>query len=295
MRIRRTIGALGLTLRGLGGSALWALVWMGAGYFGFYMRPLPALAWMAAVGAACLLYLALLPSMRRRRWAATIGIRGFGPGALWFLVALPASLLVTLLLGTLHLRLLPGYAGAPEVEYANRLLPLGALVSPFFGIVLAPLVEETGFRGLMQGMLARRFGPVIAASIAAAPWALLHLTPPLLLYYLAGAFLCSYARVATRSIWSAVALHLLDNAILMGVPGVLAAFVAWGAHTDLSLLLMSLLASGVVAVGALRASGNAVRQARDRRSRRPAMLLTPVLDAAEVGGGAPRPTAFPDA
>lgn len=282
MLLRRMSTSLGLAVVGVGGGALWILAWGITGYVGVRLRPLAALAYLVMVSALLMLYLARLPSLRRRRWAATIGIRGFGPGAVWFLAALPAVVLTTLLLGAIHLRVMPGYGGAPQLDYAYQSLPLGALVLPFFGIFFMPVLEETGVRGLAQGTMARRFGPVIAASIAAVPWAFAHGAPPLLLYYFAGGLVYAYARVVTRSIWSAVLLHIADNAVLIGLPAVFAGVRAWSVDTSPVLLLVALLATAAVAVGTLRASGNAVKEARRRRVRRPPAFLAQLTTATEL-------------
>src|SRR4029077_10994799 len=83
------------------------------------------------------------------------------------------------------------------------------LLSSFF----AGVVEEASFRGYMQGMIERQFGPVIAILIAGVMFAVAHLdfTPVLLPYYIAVSAIYGMVSYLTNSILPAVVLHTCGN------------------------------------------------------------------------------------
>jgi len=82
-------------------------------------------------------------------------------------------------------------------------------------LVVAPLVEETFFRGfLLKGLAESRAGPAVAVVLTSALWAVIHLQYDwfgMAAIFVAG-LLLGTVRLRTGSTWLAVLLHALMNA-----------------------------------------------------------------------------------
>lgn len=78
-------------------------------------------------------------------------------------------------------------------------------------VILAPLAEETLFRGLMLRRLLP-FGERPAVALSALCFALAHGSVDQVLYALAGGAVLGYAAVRTGRLWPCVLLHALANA-----------------------------------------------------------------------------------
>lgn len=119
-----------------------------------------------------------------------------------------ASTLLSLLLSLFHLApVMPDYSmpqqGAAMLVYAVNL------------VVVAPLVEETVFRGVILGAL-RRFGDSFALLISSVLFALIHGN----LVQLPNAFLMGlligYFVLCTGSLWTGVIIHMVNNGMVVG-------------------------------------------------------------------------------
>ena len=83
--------------------------------------------------------------------------------------------------------------------------------------LLAPLGEETVFRGFLYSWFRTRWSPTIAAVASSAVWAGLHLDLSLLLPLLGvGIILCSVYE-KTRSIWPSALVHASLNLISLAI------------------------------------------------------------------------------
>jgi membrane protease YdiL (CAAX protease family) len=88
-------------------------------------------------------------------------------------------------------------------------------------VVVAPIVEESMFRGVLFTGLARSWGVSIAAGITTLAFALLHISslspywPAILGVLLLGAA-AQAARIATRSLWPCMMLHFAYNLTVVG-------------------------------------------------------------------------------
>lgn len=117
-----------------------------------------------------------------------------------------------------------GWPGQPD------LLPLfgsgigGVLLALLATAIVAPIAEETFFRGFMLPPLRQRLGLWPAVAIDAALFALIHLTPAALppLFCL-GAFMCLLFHY-TGSLWPPILLHASYNTL-----GILVRYVLRGA------------------------------------------------------------------
>jgi membrane protease YdiL (CAAX protease family) len=82
--------------------------------------------------------------------------------------------------------------------------------------IVAGVVEETSFRGYIQGGIERRFGFVIAILVSGSMFGLLHFTHPevgiaLLPFYLAATAVYGGLAYATNSTYPSMALHTFGN------------------------------------------------------------------------------------
>ena len=84
------------------------------------------------------------------------------------------------------------------------------------GIVVAPVAEELFFRGFVFAGLEKRYGWKSAGLISAGLFAVLHLQPLSLLPILLLGMIFAYLYHRSKSIWPAVIMHVLTNAIGLG-------------------------------------------------------------------------------
>ena len=135
------------------------------------------------------------------------------PGRVWMwalvaggigLVVLVLALRVANRLVSLPVQVVPELSGVPD----TTILPLLLLSAPVAGVV-----EESAFRGYMQGPLEREYGLLWAILITGTAFALVHLDFTLILwpYYLAVAALYGTITWLSRSILPAVVLHSGGN------------------------------------------------------------------------------------
>lgn len=135
-------------------------------------------------------------------WGAAIGVLGRFVGAGMSL----------LLYGT------TGFVGQPTIGGVDGWYVFGALIAP---VVIAPLIEEGFFRGLMQGGLARQLGGAWAVGVTAAVFTAVHLigaasvTDVLAVGVPLGVFavVAGLSRVLTGRIGAAVIGHIVFNGV----------------------------------------------------------------------------------
>ena len=205
--------ALALTfIAGIGGVRLWSR----------FIGPFPDAA-IDLIGIA-------LPALATLVAVRTIGLGGFGlawrdfgltrpPRGSWmaamlvWLACLP--LLAAILYATKTL------TGTTPIAEQTRLLPLGALddwrvALPLGALMIfaAPFGEELLFRGILFGALRRRWQFWPCAVLGAAAFATVHMIPAVFApaFVLGVAFAHIYER--SRSIWPAVFVHALHNAVV---------------------------------------------------------------------------------
>lgn len=79
-------------------------------------------------------------------------------------------------------------------------------------VVIAPVVEELLYRGYLLGALARRLPAVVAVLLAAFAFMLLHAEVSNWVASICLGVATGYCRVAARSIWPGLAVHVVSNA-----------------------------------------------------------------------------------
>jgi hypothetical protein len=132
--------------------------------------------------------------------------------------------------------LLGGVFLAVAVQLISTLLPIpkslpidiyfqdraSAYIMTFFGVSMAPLVEELFFRGFLYPLLARRLGLAAGVLLTAAGFAMMHASQlasawaPLLILFVVGLVL-TLVRVRTQSVASSFLMHVGYNATLFFV------------------------------------------------------------------------------
>ena len=197
--IQLAVAGMGRSLLGPGGTGEPATILLA------YLI-LPSLAaiiwiWFAAVWS------------ERDGWArlgfARIDRRWFIQAVALGLFSVPATMLITALTRPLF-----GAAKGPALPLANEHAwsQPSFVLAIFLGIVvLAPLMEETVFRGLLFGWLRQRFGLWQAAILAASAHAALHFDlgalPGLLVLFLFLAWVYEYS----GSLWVPAIIHAIHN------------------------------------------------------------------------------------
>jgi membrane protease YdiL (CAAX protease family) len=203
---------IGTSLAAAAGGLLTWLLWELTMEVGFLFSPFLSVAWMALV-AGLFLRMYAVPARWNRRGRARSRVRPPARGAWpWIAATAPAMALLPAALGTVLLAL--GLARA--VDYGERLekwlaQPGGPLAFAFLAVVVAPLLEEFGFRGWIQRPIERRLGAQAAIAGSALLFAIAHFRPDYLPVFLAAGLVLGHAVYATRSVWTGVALHVAWN------------------------------------------------------------------------------------
>ena len=137
----------------------------------------------------------------------SLGLRGFRlPRAIGhFCLALVVILLINGLWGVV--------ARALGLEGQAELLPLfgdgldGLALALLLGAVIVPFAEELFFRGYLYAGLRQPWGPVVAALVSSVLFALLHLTPSVLLPIFCMSLVLTWLYERSDSLWPSIALH----------------------------------------------------------------------------------------
>jgi membrane protease YdiL (CAAX protease family) len=136
-------------------------------------------------------------------WGAALLAGGLGLGALVLLLGV-ANRLVRL--------------PAEQTGDLAKIPAFTLLASVFMGALVAGVVEETSFRGYMQGPIERRHGPLVAILVTGSLFACAHFTHPevtlrLMPYYMAVAALYGVLAYLTNSILPSIVLHAGGNVL----------------------------------------------------------------------------------
>jgi membrane protease YdiL (CAAX protease family) len=204
---------MGTALAAAAGGLLTWLLWQLAVEAGFLFSPALSVAWMViVVGLFLRVYVAPAPWNGRGRARSRVRPPVRRAWA-WIAATAPAMAVLPLALWTALLAL----GLAQEVDYGEKLekwlaQPGGEAAFVVLAVLVAPLLEEFGFRGWIQRPMERRLGAQAAIAGSALLFAVAHFQPDYLPVRLAGGLVLGHAVYATRSIWAGVALHLAWNA-----------------------------------------------------------------------------------
>jgi membrane protease YdiL (CAAX protease family) len=209
---------------------------------------------------------------RRRRGPADLRLRRLPARTLRPLAAgIVAACIASQAVLLLHLRFLPVPSEDPFIAlFAIGQQPWGWLLLFLLIVVLAPIIEETVFRGWIQRPLERLWGPAPAVIVSAALFALFHAIPEYLPYYFLMGVLFGGVVLVTRSLWASILLHAaynLESLVFMYFqPTTLENDVAFAQQTTVVILSAAVLAgAGLFLVGNARRLHATVRPARPLR------------------------------
>lgn len=171
---------------------------------------------LLAHGLSFLLLFYLLILKRRRLTWAEVGLRPVNRS--WYRLALAGGLLCVPVTALSRLVFEPLFdesfvnpqldAVAPDGFSWTNLILMLALAG-----ILAPLIEELMFRGLLYPLLRRSLRFFAAAMISALCFAMLHWIPPLIPAFTIIGFVLAAAREMSGSLWPPIIIHGLFNAI----------------------------------------------------------------------------------
>lgn len=194
----------------LGGGVITVLVLLGVDPLAVVTGGIPT--------AVALWFVALWYGLRARGWTwADLGLgERAGPGRWWWQVAL--AYVGVVLLATLVVSQLAEPGEQPNVMVGGVRFGPVAIVAIWVSLVaVGPLVEEVVFRRVLLGWLESRVGLVLGVLVQAALFAVLHVVPAaMVLTFLLGVAAALLAR-QHRSLWPALALHVLNNMVAVSV------------------------------------------------------------------------------
>ena len=158
------------------------------------------------------------PLSARRRMAAQLRLRSCRPYLSLLTVAAAMKLLAMVSTLALHQQLaarrmlprMPDDGDIVSPEFLAR--PFGPVALFLTIVVLGPLIEEFTFRGRLQHTLEHAFGLVPAIATSAITFSVLHGRVDAF-HHLAFGVFAGWVVWRTGSIWSAVYMHALNNAV----------------------------------------------------------------------------------
>lgn len=225
-------------------AAVWvcAVSWLGVAVTLMLLSDLLGGIGLAAIGIAQALGVGLVATLAARSVpeprAERLGLRGFAPGLLpWMLLLAPLALVVARLDAALE-GLLPELPAAEEAASAAAELaaldpsaPLHWLELALVAVGLSPVVEEFLYRGVLQQGLVARLGRAGGVACTAVLFALAHVQPWLPSSGLLAAFLAAtllgavlgVVRLAGGSLLAPILVHAAYNAVALGA-------LWWTAH-----------------------------------------------------------------
>lgn len=101
---------------------------------------------------------------------------------------------------------------ARYMESMNKVIIESGGLGMLMTIVLAPVLEEILFRGVIQGSASKEYGAVRGILIASAIFGIVHITPQLVINAFFSGLILGYVFYRTRSLVPVIAIHLLNNA-----------------------------------------------------------------------------------
>jgi membrane protease YdiL (CAAX protease family) len=146
-------------------------------------------------------------------WEA-LGLRGFDGGAIGLgcglmLFSVGFNFFYAWFLDVFNLRIQADMSPVfAEISYPWLLLAAG--------VVIAPVVEEITFRGFVFAGLRQKYGWQKAALVSAAIFAAFHLTLTALIPIFILGYIFAYLYQQSDSIWPAILMHVLTNALSLG-------------------------------------------------------------------------------
>lgn len=151
----------------------------------------------------------------------TLGLNGFSWARFIFFVIGGLILLTTsvIVIFSLIVWLVPSFnadqAQNNALTYGSS--GVGLWLSFAAAVIVAPVVEELYFRGLILPVLMRRFGTLFAIFLTSLLFALLHFQPNVVIYTFILAIILAVVRLRLKSVIPSMLLHALNNLIAFSI------------------------------------------------------------------------------
>jgi membrane protease YdiL (CAAX protease family) len=151
-----------------------------------------------------------------RRFALSVRSWGFGrlkASALWLV---PVAWLLAYIAGIIYTSLYSRLVGPPPEQTILRDFPrsgAGVLLFAVTAILIAPLFEETFFRGFLFQGFTRSWGPIAGALLSAGIFALAHQQLSVFVPLFVLGLLLAWLFYRSGSLWTNIALHASFNAV----------------------------------------------------------------------------------
>jgi membrane protease YdiL (CAAX protease family) len=158
-------------------------------------------------------------SLRKYRLSlASFGFRGYEEGSYWAVAAavILGGVFATSILGSASDYAYRRIVGPVPKENVVTVFPhtsAGLVLFIVLAVLVAPLLEETFFRGFVNQGLARSWGPLLGAVTSALVFALWHQQLSVLITIFGLGLLLSAAFYWTKSIYTNIAFHAVFNAL----------------------------------------------------------------------------------
>ncbi len=213
------VSLLGLAL----GASMLLAAWLGPERLAKAMPeagggdPMALLALLATFFLIGLPAVAIAVARHGRAASALLGLHLTGGRWLW--LAPIAVLIVSFIVDEGVLRLVREFAGSEVLPTVNAVIaeiattPGRVVLAILVMGVLAPLVEELVFRGLLYGYVEGRFGAMAALIVSSLAFAAAHVEPIHVALVLPIGVLLGWTRMRTGSLWPAIAAHVANNAV----------------------------------------------------------------------------------
>lgn len=172
---------------------------------------------------------------RVKWWAYLLGVAIAGLCVYFFVW--PANLFALLLENI-------GYNFSDVLTFDN---PFAIIFGGIMVCVVAPVVEELVFRGLMLPALAKKFSPFVSVLLCGLAFSLMHMNPEQTVYQFFIGCVCSFVALRTRSVLPAITVHGSSN-IIAFVLAFLPSSEVSGDVTTIILLSVLFTVVGVVVV-----------------------------------------------
>lgn len=102
---------------------------------------------------------------------------------------------------------------AEYLNEVNKIITESGGIGMLMVVVMAPVLEEILFRGLIQNSASREYGPVRGILIASAIFGIIHLVPQQVINAFFCGIILGYIYYRTKSLIPVIAIHLLNNGV----------------------------------------------------------------------------------
>jgi membrane protease YdiL (CAAX protease family) len=151
-----------------------------------------------------------------RKRGAGAGDVGFARTPIWAAVKLVVNAFLVFIGFSILWQMVALHFGIPlQPDMLKKFPPgwAGFALALLLGAVIAPISEETFFRGFLFAGLRREYPFWLAAGVSSLIFGVGHMVPGAIVPLCVLGFLFAWMRERTGSIWPSIAMHMLNNAL----------------------------------------------------------------------------------